>query len=357
MPPSWVVLDCGDTIEVISEGCGGTRTRTAIPKKPFLESAWQDSSQSYVRDGSTLLDASGFPMSVKDALERLRLANNLTDKRAEFQRKVEMWRAAQKPANRLIVLGFVCLLTGVLTSNVIPYQGGYRGDLLLVTIFLFLLCFIISFRMTAKAAVWVITTEERIFLKLADAIENLNRYVRSGGTDRASFVKSLHFLRSVPMPPSSTGTGYSWKLAENARMQMRRIPRVIVTGIVPFIENEKSDVSKFGRVISGLSQLLPLLIFPDVDEVERWSDMAEKQWPKQKKGVQTWNTIRNTVNISLKNMWLQIIVLLSLSVAALVGGSRLEGVDILLYFKSVYWQFLTLVAALLMGYAAIKWRK
>jgi hypothetical protein len=330
----WIVNDCGQYIEIIHSKCG-TSTQHHIPKREFLESILILSEDAYVLKGAIIVNLKEFPTPVKDALDRIHISSNLKEIAGTLSEKRA--RAERSNGRRsmyvvLLLLSFAAVF-GSLSTRQAALSAGFFVVLLLEAF--------LWGPFTRKYAPYEIWNNERLYLSLWKAIEKLQSYVRSGGTDKGSFSEAYRLL---DVSSYRFYSGSSWGMVYEAQEQMRRVLRNIMRRVRPYVNKEKQNIRQMEQlVIPTIERLLPLLINSDIYSIEAWNKATEVRWPELvKPGLLSLSTLRSLIS----RLWVRALAACAISIVAVIVGSWIQGMELLAYFKAVYWSFLELLGVL-----------
>jgi hypothetical protein len=338
MSSRWVLLDCGDTLEIVHRRCGRSETTTPIRKQSFLDSTWDEINKWYVKGEERVLDAGGLPAQIKDELARIRIAGNPEQVVSQLR---EQSSKAASSRRIMSAYGVVAIALLFLSGYFYSVYSQYLLAGVFFVVFVVLLLSLNRFR--RWRAPWSIRLEERLFLRLWEALRNLRTFVQSGA-NQAFCAEAVRLLNLSAFAGDAVNS--EWNLVSIAPRQIARIVRNISTRIKPYVEQNKTNLKQIDKLaIPTLNHLLPLLIEPDLAEIEAWNDMVEAQWPSPAALGLTFRDIRALTS----NLWFRAIAVCLASSLVLVIGSLIEGLNILVYFGRVYWQFVTLTVTLLLG--------
>ena len=270
---NWVVLDCGDRLELVQVGCSGTHSTLPIPKRDFLEAKWDSASESYlIPRWSQPLSLKGIPSRVRDDLERFRLG---TDQMEETEKDLRDQLSKFKRLDlydSLYLLGMIALafVLAFYMSFRFYFNAGIAGLVLLVMLAL-------SSRNSKKMIGWRLSKEERLFLRLREGTHSLQRFVASDGKNIGFLDDSISCLdvRTL-MPQRRTG----WRVADNGIEQMKELITNVSFRIPLHAKKWKDNLPQLSKLIIILNSLLPLLLKPDFSLIESWNYTLRTELPE-----------------------------------------------------------------------------
>ena len=270
---NWVVLDCGDRLEIVHVACSGTRSIQPILKTDLLEAKWDSVNQSYIMSRWLQpLSLEGIPSHVRDDLERFRLGTDQieeTEKDLRYQLRKFKRLDLYDSLYFLGMLAALIILTLYISSRSF-FNAGIGG--------LILLCLLVmNSRNSKKRAVRRLKREERLFLKLTEATHSLERFIASDGKNTGFFDDSISCLdvRAL-MPRRLTG----WRVADNGIEQMKELIVNVSYRVPLYAKKLKDNLPQLDRlIIQRLNILLPLLIKPDLSLIESWNNSVTKELP------------------------------------------------------------------------------
>jgi hypothetical protein len=319
----WIVNDCGDHIEIRHIVCGSKTDYPYLDKKSFLDSHFVRSEEGYFRKDALVLSTKEYPSCVKDVLDRVHISGNLERMATELTKKRS--RAQTATGRLLLYLMLILACVGIFgyTIRSAPYYTlGVFAVLILVLA--------MSGRFQRKYAPWRISLNEKLFIRLWNAVKNLQSFVNSGGSDDSSFAEGYRLL---DVSGYGISVASSWGLVKNAQWQMWRTLRNIMRGIRPFVKSEKHNARQIERlVIPMLEGLLPLLVNSDSYSIDTWNNMAEQNWPQPNGIAFSMNKLRAV----FARRWVRLMVASISAIVVFVAGSPIAGVPLAAYVQQNY---------------------
>jgi hypothetical protein len=290
---------------------------------------------------------------VKDELDRIYLSGHLEDTATELNRKLVRARDSGRKRSAYGVSVFAICCLAFVGALYLPLSFP-----LPVPFFIFIIPLLVGALLrnhfVKKYAGYAIWDNERLFLRLWNAVGALQQYVDSDGTDEGSFSDAYAFL-DVSGYASFAAT--SWGFLYEIKTQIRRVLRNIMRRIRPHIMSDKRNVRQIEQlVIPMLKRLLPLLINSDYYSLESWNNAVEDQWREL---VTPPFVTRDRARSLISRLWVRVLACFAIAAGAVVLGSVIEAVDFLTYVKAEYWsllEFLALIIGLVLAHAALSKR-
>lgn len=270
----WLVLDCGEYLEVREVPCGGGGSTHGVRKQALFNAKWNATDESYVLASGEVFSVRGMPAQVKDEIERVHISGTIDKKAADLEQALKKQRSSDRILSGYDLFSLAVVIAAFLW--IVSLQQPLAYFLAPVP----LIVAIASRRRFAKRfAAWsgFLAFEDLLFIRVKRAIDELDRFV----VDRRNefLDEGIKLLNVSSLTREWTTRRTNSRVVQRVENEVEHLTQNITSRIAPYVRRSRDPKTISQLVLGRLRPLLPIVAKPDVSAIASWNDAARNEFP------------------------------------------------------------------------------